>query len=107
MATENKRIQLRRGTSSALSAVNEVPLAGEIVLETDTGKMKIGDGVTNYNDLGYINSSDNSNLTHETWSLTLDDENETEITKEVVLWTAMNDDDNDNGEPEQTNEVEP
>ena len=41
-----KRIQLLRGTSEALAAANEVLLVGEMCIETDTGKYKIGDGST-------------------------------------------------------------
>ena len=47
------RIQLLRGTSEALAAANEVLLAGEMCIETDTGKYKIGDGSTAWNDLKY------------------------------------------------------
>ena len=57
MATQNTRIQLRRGTASALTAVNEVLLAGEIGIETDTGKYKIGNGSTQWNCLAYSGQS--------------------------------------------------
>ena len=50
---QTTRIQFRRGTSEALAAVNEVLLAGEIGIETDTGKYKIGNGSTNWNGLPY------------------------------------------------------
>ena len=53
MSIQTTRIQLRRGTSQALAAVNEVLLAGEICIETDTGKYKIGDGTTAWNSLEY------------------------------------------------------
>lgn len=46
----------RRGTSAALSAANETPAAGQIVIETDTNRLKVGDGVTPWNSLGYINN---------------------------------------------------
>ena len=51
MATINEQkmtigvIQHKRGTSAALGASNYVPAAGEIVVATDTGEMKAGDGV--------------------------------------------------------------
>ena len=38
-------VQHRRGTSSALAASDYVPKAGEIVIATDTGEIKAGDGV--------------------------------------------------------------
>ena len=46
MSIQTTRIQLRRGTSQALAAVNEVLFAGELGIETDTGKYKIGNGLT-------------------------------------------------------------
>lgn len=48
------QIQLRRGTASQWSSANPVLLSGEIVVETDTGKFKIGDGSTAYNSLSYV-----------------------------------------------------
>lgn len=48
------RFRVRGGARAALESRNEVPLARELVVETDTGKMKLGDGTTHYNDLGYI-----------------------------------------------------
>lgn len=53
MATILDRFRCRRGTAAALAAANEIPLDSEIVLESDTGLGKIGDGVTHYNSLLY------------------------------------------------------
>jgi hypothetical protein len=50
------RIQVRRGTSSDWSSVNPVLAAGEMGVETDTRKIKIGDGSTVWNSLDYIAS---------------------------------------------------
>lgn len=50
------RFKLRRGTAANLASVNEVPLAGELVVETDTGKAKLGNGTTAYNSLAYWNA---------------------------------------------------
>lgn len=47
------KIQLRRDTASNWSTNNPTPSAGEPCFETDTGKLKIGDGSTKYNDLAY------------------------------------------------------
>ena len=58
-------------------------LAGEMCIETDTGKYKIGDGTTAWNELDYVNNS----LGHETWTMTLDDDSV--ITKEVATWTSQ------------------
>lgn len=46
-------IKLRRGTQAQWSAANPVLGIGEIVVETDTRKVKIGDGTTSYNSLSY------------------------------------------------------
>lgn len=48
------RFKLRRGTAANLASVNETPLAGELVIETDTGKLKLGDGSTAWNSLPYL-----------------------------------------------------
>lgn len=50
-------IQFRRGTASAASTANEVLAAGQPFVETDTSKLKIGDGSTAFNDLPYIGGS--------------------------------------------------
>jgi hypothetical protein len=52
-----RRRQERHGTAASLAAANEIPLLAEIILETDTGKFKWGDGVNHYNDLSYFSST--------------------------------------------------
>lgn len=47
------KIQLRRDTAANWSDNNPTPSAGEPCFETDTGKLKIGDGITAYNSLPY------------------------------------------------------
>jgi hypothetical protein len=47
------RIQLRRGNATQWTAANPTLRAGEIGLELDTSKQKIGDGVTSWNALSY------------------------------------------------------
>ena len=48
------RFRVRRRTAADWTSVNEVLLDSEIGLETDTRKIKIGDGVTAWNSLGYL-----------------------------------------------------
>jgi hypothetical protein len=57
-----KTVQHKRGTAAILTANNPVLAAGEIGVETDTGKTKIGDGTTTWNNLPYTNSSAAANL---------------------------------------------
>ena len=47
------RIQLRHDTAANWTTVNPTLLEGEVGLETDTGKSKIGDGSTAWNSLAY------------------------------------------------------
>lgn len=47
------KIQLRRDTAANWTTNNPTPASGEPCFETDTGKLKIGDGTTAYNDLAY------------------------------------------------------
>ena len=46
-------IQIRRDSSTNWQTVNPILANGEFGKETDTGKIKNGDGVTAWNDLGY------------------------------------------------------
>ena len=50
------RIQVRRGTASDWTSVNPVLAGGEIGFETNTGKLKIGDGTTSWSSLDYVAS---------------------------------------------------
>ena len=51
------KIQLRRDTAANWTTNNPTPASGEPCFETDTGKLKIGDGVTAYNNLPYQGDS--------------------------------------------------
>jgi hypothetical protein len=50
------QIQLRRGTASQWTAANTLLAQGEIGLETDTTKLKLGDGFTLWNSLAYFSA---------------------------------------------------
>jgi hypothetical protein len=49
--------QFKRGLSSAWAKVNPVLAAGEPGFELDTGKLKIGNGQDNWNDLDYLSDA--------------------------------------------------
>lgn len=53
----NTLIQIRRGTSAEWNEANPVLSAGEPGLETDTRKIKHGDGVTPWFDLPYASGT--------------------------------------------------
>lgn len=55
------RIQVLNDTKTALNASTEAPLKGEVVFETDSNKIKIGDGDTLYKDLAYIGGDEAKN----------------------------------------------
>ena len=50
----NYIIQLKRGKSTSWTNLNLILQAGEPGFEIDTGKLKIGDGVTPWNELSYL-----------------------------------------------------
>lgn len=47
-------IQVKRGKSSSWVCLNPILRPGEPGFESDTGKLKIGDGTKTWNELGYI-----------------------------------------------------
>jgi hypothetical protein len=49
----NGNFQLRRDTAANWTSANPVLLSGELALETDTAKIKIGNGSTAWNSLAY------------------------------------------------------
>ena len=51
------QIQVRRGTAATWTSTNPTLAAGEIGFETDTGKMKIGDGASVWTGLNYIGAA--------------------------------------------------
>ena len=53
-------IQVKRGTAAAWTSANTVLTAGEIGFESDTKKMKVGDGSTAWTSLGYAGMSASS-----------------------------------------------
>ncbi len=80
--TLNDGIQLRGGTAEALSTVNPIPKAREIMIETDTGKTKIGDGSTAWNSLNYAVGGGGTEI----WTFELEDGST--VTREVSSWTS-------------------
>lgn len=73
-------IQLRHDTAANWTSVNPILLEGEVGIETDTNKTKIGDGTTAWNSLAY-NSVDLSNYYTKT-------EVDTELEKKQDTLTA-------------------
>ena len=63
MAKElNTRIQLKHGLAAKWTERNPVLLAGEIGIETDTLKMKVGNGTSDWKTLGYLGADANDIL---------------------------------------------
>lgn len=50
----NTKIVSRNDISSNWTRANPILLLGEIGVETDTNKLKVGNGVNNWNDLPYM-----------------------------------------------------
>ena len=57
------QIQVRRGTAAQWTSANTILAAGEWGYETDTGKVKIGNGATAWNSLGYTGAGDIEGVT--------------------------------------------
>jgi hypothetical protein len=57
------QIQVRRGTASQWTSTNPTLAAGEWGFETDTGKVKIGNGSTAWTSLGYQGAGDIEGVT--------------------------------------------
>lgn len=57
MPTINGRLQIRAGTSAEWSTANPVLLAAELGFETDTGRLRVGDGMTQFTSLPYVQLS--------------------------------------------------
>jgi len=51
------KIQIRRDTSTNWSNVNPILSSGEFGYETDTGKLKIGNGLTSWNSASYFSTA--------------------------------------------------
>lgn len=63
MAKElNTRIQLKHGLAASWTEKNPVLLAGEVGIETDTLKMKVGNGTSHWDALGYLGADANDIL---------------------------------------------
>jgi hypothetical protein len=56
------RIQLRRGLAAQWASVNPILADGELAVETDTRRYKIGNGVSVWNTLEYTNGTRLSDL---------------------------------------------
>lgn len=54
-SSQKVRFQLRRATVAQWTTSNPILLAGEPALSTDTNQLKIGDGITEWTNLPYIN----------------------------------------------------
>lgn len=55
--TVAKRLQLRHDTTANWTAANPLLLQGEMGIETNTNRVKIGNGILRWNDLPYFPDS--------------------------------------------------
>jgi len=51
------QIQIRRGTASEWTSANSILAAGEFAVESDTNKIKVGNGSTAWNSLAYATTT--------------------------------------------------
>ena len=57
----NGHLQMKRGTADALNESDYVPVAGELLVATDTGQVKPGDGVHTWRELPTFGGVDIAN----------------------------------------------
>lgn len=50
----NAVLLFKKGTKAELEASSSIPREGEPIFETDTGRLKVGDGVSAYANLSYV-----------------------------------------------------
>ena len=63
----------KRGTTAALEASDYVPAAGELIIATDNGRIKAGDGIHTWRELpAYDETTINNNLTTQAAGTALD-----------------------------------
>lgn len=61
----NSRIQLKVDTATNWTSSNPTLLMGEVGFESDTGRYKVGDGVTNWVSLEYKNEENTARIARE------------------------------------------
>lgn len=75
-------VQIRRDTAANWTSANPTPLAGQICWETDTHRMKVGDGATAWTSLGYFG---------EPGALSDGDKGDISVSSSGTVWTIDND----------------
>ena len=61
LTAQRRQIRSDAFTADKWAEVNPILQLGEIGYETDTNKLKVGDGVTEWTDLGYVGGGDDHN----------------------------------------------
>lgn len=77
MSKVKDRIQIRRDSASNWIRYNPILASGEYGLETDTFLIKIGNGITAWNNLRYLNKLDSNYFTEENGEITFNEAFET------------------------------
>ena len=90
------KIQHRRDTASDWTAANPIPFDGELCFETDTGKLKMGDGVTSWTSLSYVDTDTQNTYTVGDGGLTTNDFTNADHTKLDGIETGADVTDTDN-----------
>jgi len=102
----------KRGTQQDLSSVNPVLGSGELCLETDTNRIKFGDGVSSWNSLNYAIISvdltglqDNNFLVYNSGTLNWEPTNNFTYNEETSTTTIQSENINNNLQLSQSSEV--
>lgn len=88
--TISYRFRLRRRTAAEWTSVNEILLSSEIGHESDTGFLKIGDGITAWNNLAYFgNDSGVLRPAGNTYTLAMTDNGKTILSNDAFGFTLQ------------------
>ncbi len=92
MSREPGWVEHRRKTASEYIAADDVLKIGEVAIESDTNKIKLGDGSSTYSELSYltVSASDLESLFNTDITLSIEDwdtyDDTTILTENVVYW---------------------
>jgi hypothetical protein len=82
------QIQLRRGTAAQWTQQNPILAEGELCLELDTNKFKIGDGIRHWNQLPYVDNQNKLGYLTDVIAVDPDDGSVLVYNESINKWVA-------------------
>jgi hypothetical protein len=82
------QIQLRRGNSNQWTLQNPILAQGELAVELDTSKFKIGDGIKTWNQLPYVDNQNKIGFLTDVYAVDPDDGSVLVYNASINKWVA-------------------